>query len=94
MRYQNPTQPFEYTLTDTIKRVVAPACKKISDSTNLKAREHYLLKTGRPPVVTLLCLVRDAASKLLEGSGTRYQICSLLRESQYVNQDVKDSKMS
>ena len=72
IRYQNPTLPFEYTLSKTTKRIVAPACKKLSDSNNLKAREHYLLKASRPPVVTLLSLVRDAAAKLPNGSGTRY----------------------
>lgn len=70
--YMNPTWAFEYTLKPGVIRVVAPACKKISESQNLKAREHYLLKTDRPPVVTLLSLVRDAASKLPEGSGTWY----------------------
>ena len=92
-RYRNPTVPYAYKLKDGEMRVVAPACKKLSDST-AKARDHYLLKPERPAVVTLLSLVRDAAAKLPNGFGTRNDICELLKESQYINTDVSEEKMS
>ena len=94
LRYKDPTSPFLYLLKDKItKRVVAPACKKYNES-NTKARDHYLLKNDRPAIVTLLSLVRDAACKLPNGFGTRNDICLLLKESQYINIEVKDDKMS
>ena len=94
LRYKDPTSPFLYLLKDhKTQRVVAPACKKYNES-NTKARDHYLLKNDRPAIVTLLSLVRDAACKLPNGFGTRNDICMLLKESQFINFDVKEDKMS
>ena len=46
-----------------------------SKDTNLnKAREHSLLTSARPPYVTILTLVRDAASRLPNGEGTRAEV--------------------
>lgn len=92
-RYNNPLQPYYYKLKNGEKRIVAPASKKASDGT-AKAREHYLLKGDRPAIVTLLSLVRDAACKLPKGFGTRMDICELLKESQFINEDVNEDKMS
>ena len=39
-----------------------------------KAREHFLLRSERPSVVTILSLVRDAASRLPNGEGTRAEV--------------------
>ena len=39
-----------------------------------KAREHFLLKSERPSVVTILSLARDAASRLPNGEGTRADV--------------------
>lgn len=91
-RYKNPTKPFEYTLRFGEMRKVAPVWKKGDGST--KAREHTLLKTDRPPCVTLLSLVRDAAAKLPRGFGTRNDICELLKESQYIKPDMPDENLS
>lgn len=47
--------------------------------TNLnKAREHALLISNRPPYVTILTLVRDAAARLPNGEGTRAEVCASL----------------
>ena len=51
------------------------------ENSNNKARDHFLLKSNRPSYVTLLSVVRDAASKLPKGKGTRNDICILLKES-------------
>lgn len=49
-----------------------------SKDTNLnKAREHSLLISLRPPYVTILTLVRDAASRLPNGEGTRAEVYQL-----------------
>jgi nuclear factor related to kappa-B-binding protein len=45
-----------------VKSIVAPM-KRVAANSN-RAREHYLLKQDRPSHVTLLCLVRDSASRL------------------------------
>jgi len=91
-RYKNPTQPWSYTLEDGTPAVVAPVCKKSGLTT--KPREHYLLKTERPSFITILCLVRDAAAKLPNGVGTRADICELLRESQYINENIPEKNIN
>uniref|UniRef100_A0ACD5TYQ0 Uncharacterized protein n=1 Tax=Avena sativa TaxID=4498 RepID=A0ACD5TYQ0_AVESA len=50
-----------------------------------KARGHPMLLPDRPPHVTILCLVRDAASRLPGRTGTRADVCTLLKDSQYLN---------
>jgi nuclear factor related to kappa-B-binding protein len=59
-----------------------------------KAREHFMLKSDRPPEVTILCLVRDAASRFFEGVGTRADVCSLIRESRYINEEVPENQLN
>lgn len=49
-----------------------------------RPREHDLLRNERPSHVTILCIVRDAASRLPKNRGTRAEICELLRDSQYL----------
>ncbi len=44
--------------------------------------------------MSLLNLIRDAASKLENGWGTWSKICSLLKESQYVNTDIDPIRLS
>eukprot|EP01016_Furgasonia_blochmanni_P036091 TRINITY_DN4073_c0_g1_i10.p1 TRINITY_DN4073_c0_g1~~TRINITY_DN4073_c0_g1_i10.p1 ORF type:complete len:476 (+),score=144.68 TRINITY_DN4073_c0_g1_i10:331-1758(+) len=92
-RYANPTKPYTYTCPDGTKANVAPVAKKISIS-NAKPREHFLLKTDRPSYITILCLVRDAAARLPSAVGTRADICELLKESQFINENIPDDKAS
>ena len=68
--------------------------KKVSTISAAKPREHVLLKPDRPSHVTILCLVRDAAARLPNGVGTRADICQLLKESQYINEDIPEEKLS
>lgn len=49
-----------------------------------RPREHPMLRNERPSHVTILCIVRDAASRLRNNRGTRSDICDLLRDSQYL----------
>ena len=73
-RYSNPTKPWVYTTEDGRKVTVAPVAKKMSVLTG-KPRDHPMLKIERPACVTILTLVRDAASRLPNGVGTRADIC-------------------
>ena len=92
-RYKVPTKPFVYTTRSGEARTVGSVCKKLMDA-SVKARDHFLLRNERPSCVTLLSLVRDAACKLPKGYGTRNDICELLKESQYINTEIDEEKMS
>lgn len=61
-RYQNPLAPYTFTCLDGSKATVAPAAKKLLIGVGSKPRQHELLKNERPPYVTILSLVRDAAA--------------------------------
>jgi len=89
-RYKNPSKPFTYT-SSGLRTVVAPM-RRSNPST--KPREHFLLKTGRPPHINLLCLVRDAASRLPGGVGTRPDVALLLRDSQWIVEEVGDAQLN
>uniref|UniRef100_T1III0 DEUBAD domain-containing protein n=1 Tax=Strigamia maritima TaxID=126957 RepID=T1III0_STRMM len=83
-RYENPHKAFTFCMHE-YESVVGPV-KGVygKDGTVNKAREHSLLVSDRPPFVTILSLVRDAASRLPNGEGTRADICELLKDSQYL----------
>lgn len=74
-RYENPWGP---SIVGPLKR--GPALD------GGRPREHVLLRNERPSHVTILCIVRDAASRLLNNRGTRADICDLLRDSQYLRE--------
>uniref|UniRef100_A0A3Q2QRE8 Nuclear factor related to kappa-B-binding protein n=1 Tax=Fundulus heteroclitus TaxID=8078 RepID=A0A3Q2QRE8_FUNHE len=59
-----------------------------------KAREHTLLRSDRPPYVTILSLVRDAAARLPNGEGTRAEICELLKDSQFLAPEVTSAQVN
>jgi nuclear factor related to kappa-B-binding protein len=90
-RYCCPDQPFMFNIGNT-KSVVAPLKRIIQQTGNNKAREHHLLRDNRPSYVTLLTLVRDAASRLPGGVGTKADVALLLKDSQYIVQDQPDEK--
>ena len=56
----------------------------------LRAREHTILINDRPPYVSILTLVREAAARLPNGCGTRADIVELLKYSQYVSPAAPD----
>jgi len=49
------------------------------------------LHSTRPAIVTLLCLARDAASRLPDGIGTRGDIIELIKHSQWLKIDTTDA---
>lgn len=51
-------------------------------------------KDDKPPFFSLHCLGRDAVARLLDGVGTRDDICVLARDSQFIVEDISDSQHS
>ncbi|XP_066360621.1 uncharacterized protein [Miscanthus floridulus] len=86
LRYSIPDRAFCYTAADGEKSIVAPL-RRGGGKPTAKARGHPMLLPDRPPHVTILCLVRDAASRLPAITGTRADVCTLLRDSQYLNHE-------
>lgn len=89
-RYENPHLPFTYR-QHGYESVVGPIRGIYSQSpAATKARDHNTLIADRPNFVTILALVRDAAARLPNGEGTRWDICELLKSSQYIAQGTTD----
>jgi nuclear factor related to kappa-B-binding protein len=78
-RYKFPKKPWVYYNEDGSTSIVGPVVKKNASQTNQKPREHHVLHPRRPPLVTLLCLARDAASRMPDGIGTKADILELLK---------------
>ncbi|KAJ4830992.1 hypothetical protein Tsubulata_009313 [Turnera subulata] len=93
LRYLIPDRAFQYTAADGKKSIVAPL-RRCGGKPTSKARDHFMLKRDRPPHVTILCLVRDAAARLPGSIGTRADVCTLIRDSQYIVEDVSDAQVN
>ncbi|KAL2239499.1 UNVERIFIED_CONTAM: Nuclear factor related to kappa-B-binding protein [Sesamum indicum] len=93
LRYLIPDRAFSYTAADGKKSIVAPL-RRCGGKPTSKARDHFMLKRDRPPHVTILCLVRDAAARLPGSIGTRADVCTLIRDSQYIVEDVSDAQVN
>ncbi|XP_023007320.1 uncharacterized protein LOC111499854 [Cucurbita maxima] len=93
LRYSIPDRAFSYTAADGKKSIVAPL-RRCGGKPTSKARDHFMLKKDRPPHVTILCLVRDATARLPGSIGTRADVCTLIRDSQYVMEDVSDAQVN
>lgn len=93
LRYSIPDRAFSYTAMDGKKSIVAPL-RRCGGKPTSKARDHFMLKRDRPPHVTILCLVRDAAARLPGSIGTRADVCTLIRDSQYIVEDVSDAQVT
>ncbi|XP_077212992.1 uncharacterized protein LOC143880483 [Tasmannia lanceolata] len=93
LRYSIPDRAFSYTALDGKKSIVAPL-RRCGGKPTSKARDHFMLKPDRPPHVTILCIVRDAAARLPGSIGTRADVCTLIRDSQYIVEDVSDAQVN
>jgi hypothetical protein len=93
MRYQEPHRAFTYRMHgfDSVVGPVKGAYDK--DNVPSKARDHFLLLKDRPPVITILTLVRDAAARMPNGEGTRAEICVLLKDSQFLSPTCTDQQI-
>lgn len=83
-RYRRPERAFEFH-NPWGRSIVAPL-KRGPALDGGRPREHDLLRSERPSHVTILCIVRDAASRMPHNRGTRADICELLRDSQYLRE--------
>ncbi|XP_028839363.1 nuclear factor related to kappa-B-binding protein isoform X2 [Denticeps clupeoides] len=93
-RYDQPHKAFTFRMHG-FESVVGPVKGVFDKETSLnKAREHSLLRSDRPPYVTILSLVRDAAARLPNGEGTRAEICELLKDSQFLAPDVTSAQVN
>ncbi|KAM3398564.1 hypothetical protein P3S68_002080 [Capsicum galapagoense] len=93
LRYSIPDRAFSYTAIDGKKSIVAPL-RRCGGKPTSKARDHFMLKKDRPAHVTILCLVRDAAARLPGNTGTRADVCTLIRDSQYIVEEVSDAQVN
>ncbi|KAI4385524.1 hypothetical protein MLD38_003539 [Melastoma candidum] len=93
LRYSIPDRAFSYTAADGKKSIVAPL-RRCGGKPTSKARDHFMLKKDRPPHVTVLCLVRDATARLPGSIGTRADVCTLIRDSQFIVEDVSDAQVN
>ncbi|CAB4284405.1 unnamed protein product [Prunus armeniaca] len=93
LRYLVPDMAFSYTALDGRKSAVAPLTS-CSGKPSCRNRDHFMLKADRPPHITNLCLVRDAASRLPGSIGTRENVSTLVRHSQYIVEDVSDEQLT
>lgn len=92
-RYEKPHCAYIYK-THGYESIVGPVKGVFSkDATSSKAREHAMLVSDRPAFVTILCLVRDAVARLPNGEGTRAEVCTLLKDSQFLNPQATDSQV-
>ncbi|KAA8493386.1 Nuclear factor related to kappa-B-binding protein [Porphyridium purpureum] len=91
-RYQHPEKAWVYK-NYWGNSVVAPL-RRGPGQAGVRPRDHFLLKEDRPSIVTILCLVRDAASRLPHGRGTRLEIDDLLRESQYLREGASATQLN
>lgn len=81
---------------DGTTSIVGPVIKKRASShsnhqKNQKPRDHPQLSANRPAIVTLLCLARDAASRLPNGVGTRADILELIKQSQWIKNEEENT---
>lgn len=93
-RYNQPHKAFTFRMHG-FESVVGPVKGVFDKEMSLnKAREHTLLRSDRPPYVTILSLVRDAAARLPNGEGTRAEICELLKDSQFLAPEVTSAQVN
>lgn len=91
-RYMAPEKAFTY-VNPWGHSIVGPL-KRGPALDGGRPREHVLLRNERPSHVTILCIVRDAASRLPNNRGTRADICDLLRDSQYVREGATFAQLN
>lgn len=88
-RMSSPLKPYTYVLADHPAPIsVGPVRINHSSSASNKVKPHPLLFSTRPAFVTFIVLVQDALARLPNGVGTKTDICMLVKDSQYVNQDA------
>ncbi|CAN4119008.1 unnamed protein product [Withania somnifera] len=80
LRYSIPDRAFSYTAIDGKKSIVAPL-RRCGGKPTSKARDHFMLK-------------RIALPTLPGSTGTRADVCTLIRDSQYIVEEVSDAQVN
>lgn len=80
-------------MADGKKLILAPL-RRCDGKPMSEAGDHFILKHDLPPHVTILCHVRDAAARLPGSIGTGADVCTLIRDSQYIVEDVTDVQIN
>ncbi|XP_073980385.1 uncharacterized protein isoform X3 [Rhodnius prolixus] len=98
-RFDTPYRAFTYCIAGVESTVGPVRSVQNSNQANAsnqpsKARGHLLLVDSRPKYVTILELVRDAVARLPNAQGTRADIVTLLKDSQYLATDAAESVIS
>ena len=90
-RYSQPAQHFQWTHPAGYTTLVGPV-KGLGAGRHTK--QHAMLVPDRPAGVTILTLVRDAVSRLPNGEGTRTDIIELLKDSQYLVNELDNNSLT
>ena len=90
-RYSQPAQHFQWTHPAGFTTLVGPV-KGLGAGRHTK--QHAMLVPDRPAGVTILTLVRDAVSRLPNGEGTRTDIIELLKDSQYLVNELDNNSLT
>ena len=89
--FKEPMKPFTFTHGE-LKYTVGPCVRK-----KLQMRHtpipHVLLKPERPPFVSILTIVRDAAARLPDGIGTKQDCAELVKDSQWILPSALDDNI-
>ncbi|KAF6211954.1 hypothetical protein GE061_012471, partial [Apolygus lucorum] len=91
-RYEIPYKAFSYNVGGA-ESTVGPV-RSMQTGNISKARGHTLLVEDRPKHVTILELVRDAVARLPNAQGTRADIVTLLKDSQYLTDSAPEGMLS
>lgn len=75
-----------------IQHIVGPAIRKRAQMRSAPIH-HVLLKTERPPFVSILSVVRDAVARLPDGVGTRMDVTELSKDSQWLAMGTMDENL-
>ena len=90
-RYSQPAQHFQWSHPAGFTTLVGPV-KGLGAGRHTK--QHAMLVPERPAGVTILTLVRDAVSRLPNGEGTRTDIIELLKDSQYLVNELDSGSLT
>uniref|UniRef100_A0A0A9VY26 Nuclear factor related to kappa-B-binding protein n=1 Tax=Lygus hesperus TaxID=30085 RepID=A0A0A9VY26_LYGHE len=91
-RYEIPHKAFSYNVGGA-ETTVGPVRSQQTGNLS-RARGHTLLVEDRPKHVTILELVRDAVARLPNAQGTRADIVTLLKDSQYLTDSAPEGMLS
>ncbi|CAB0000893.1 unnamed protein product [Nesidiocoris tenuis] len=92
-RYETPQKAFAYSYGGN-DCTVGPVRSMQAGSNASKARGHTLLVEDRPKHITIFELVRDAVARCPNSQGTRADIVTLLKDSQYLLENAPEPVLS